>query len=146
MALNVTQLSEHLIRSGLLPEEQINASAQSVGGLTEESSAEGLAKQLVRDGRLTLFQAQLAVNGKSAALVLGSYLILEKLGQGGMGQVYKARHRTMKREVALKVISAAVLKDETSLRRFQSRLHAVLPAHRAGGVRSSRRFNGAVAV
>lgn len=140
MALSVAQLSEHLIRSGLLPEEQIKASAQSVGGLTEESSAEGLAKQLVRDGRLTLFQAQLAVNGKAAALVLGSYLILEKLGQGGMGQVYKARHRTMKREVALKVISAAVLKDETSLRRFQREVEAaaqlnhpnIVTAHDAG--------------
>jgi serine/threonine protein kinase/formylglycine-generating enzyme required for sulfatase activity/WD40 repeat protein len=140
MALSVAQLSEHLIRSGLLPEEQIKASAQSVGGLTEESSAEGLAKQLVRDGRLTLFQAQLAVNGKAAALVLGSYLILEKLGQGGMGQVYKARHRTMKREVALKVISAAVVKDETSLRRFQREVEAaaqlnhpnIVTAHDAG--------------
>ncbi len=140
MALSVAQLSEHLIRSGLLPEEQIKASAQSLGGLTEESSAEGLAKQLVRDGRLTLFQAQLAVNGKAAALVLGSYLILEKLGQGGMGQVYKARHRTMKREVALKVISAAVVKDETSLRRFQREVEAaaqlnhpnIVTAHDAG--------------
>ncbi|MFO1001073.1 MAG: protein kinase [Planctomycetaceae bacterium] len=140
MALSVAQLSEHLIRSGLLPEEQIKASAQSVGGLTEESSAEGLAKQLVRDGRLTLFQAQLAINGKAAALVLGSYLILEKLGQGGMGQVYKARHRTMKREVALKVISAAVVKDETSLRRFQREVEAaaqlnhpnIVTAHDAG--------------
>ncbi len=140
MALSVAQLSEHLIRSGLLPEEQIKSSAQSVSGLTEESSAEGLAKQLVRDGRLTLFQAQLAVNGKAAALVLGSYLILEKLGHGGMGQVYKARHRTMKREVALKVISAAVVKDETSLRRFQREVEAaaqlnhpnIVTAHDAG--------------
>lgn len=140
MVLSVAQLSEHLIRSGLLPEEQIKASAQSVSGLTEESSAESLAKQLVRDGRLTLFQAQLAVNGKAAALVLGSYLILEKLGQGGMGQVYKARHRTMKREVALKVISSAVVKDETSLRRFQREVEAaaqlnhpnIVTAHDAG--------------
>ncbi len=140
MPVSVAQLSEQLIKTGLLPGEQIRAAAQSVGGLTDDSSAESLAKRLVRDGRLTLFQAQQAVNGKAAALVLGSYIILEELGQGGMGQVFRARHRTMKREVALKVISSAVVKDETSLRRFQREVEAaaqlnhpnIVTAHDAG--------------
>lgn len=140
MPVTVAQLSDQLIKSGLLPEEQIRAAAQSVGGLSEEASSESLARQLVRDGRLTLFQAQQAVNGKAAALILGSYVILEKLGQGGMGQVFRARHRTMKREVALKVISSAVVKDETSLKRFQREVEAaaqlnhpnIVTAHDAG--------------
>ena len=77
MPVSVAQLSEQLIKTGLLPGEQIRAAAQSVGGLTDDSSAESLAKRLVRDGRPTLFQAQQAVNGKAAALVLGSDIILE---------------------------------------------------------------------
>lgn len=106
----------------------------------ESIPAETLAKQLVRDGRLTLFQAQLAIIGKASSLVIGSYVVLEKLGQGGMGQVFKARHKTMKREVALKVISPSVLKDATSLGRFQREVEAaaqlnhpnIVTAHDAG--------------
>jgi serine/threonine-protein kinase len=50
---------------------------------------------------------------------LGHYEVLSVLGQGGMGEVYKARDTTLKREVALKVLPASFLRDPDRMARFQ---------------------------
>ncbi len=49
---------------------------------------------------------------------LGKYVILDQLGQGGMGTVFRAEHRRMLREVALKVLSPDVLAAAQSVQRF----------------------------
>ena len=49
---------------------------------------------------------------------IGPYRILGLLGEGGMGVVYRARHDTTDREVALKVMHPGVLRDD-ALRRFE---------------------------
>jgi serine/threonine protein kinase/formylglycine-generating enzyme required for sulfatase activity len=83
-----------------------------------------LATELVRAGKLTRFQAGALLQGKIKYLSFGEYTILDKLGQGGMGQVLKAEHRRMKRIVALKVISGAAMKSPDAVRRFQREVHA----------------------
>jgi serine/threonine-protein kinase len=55
---------------------------------------------------------------------LGNYVILDKLGRGGMGLVLKAEHRCMKRLVALKVLSPQVTRTPELLRRFQREVEA----------------------
>ncbi len=57
--------------------------------------------------------------GKGKSLTLGNYVLLDMLGEGGMGMVFKARHRRMERVVALKVIKPKVVKDPVALKRFQ---------------------------
>lgn len=49
---------------------------------------------------------------------VGQYVIEEKLGQGGMATVYKARHQRLDRLVAIKVLHPAFKDDESFLRRF----------------------------
>jgi eukaryotic-like serine/threonine-protein kinase len=49
---------------------------------------------------------------------LGPYQILDKLGEGGMGEVYRARDMRLEREVAIKVLSASVALDADRLARF----------------------------
>src|ERR1700724_1906254 len=63
-----------------------------------------LARELMQRGWLTPYQANQLLQGKGQELVLGSYILLERLGEGGMGQVFKARHRTLGRIAALKLI------------------------------------------
>src|SRR5712671_1702292 len=55
----------------------------------------------------------------SAGDKLGHYEVLSLLGQGGMGEVYRARDTTLKRDVALKVLPGAFLRDPERMARFQ---------------------------
>jgi hypothetical protein len=54
---------------------------------------------------LTRFQARLLLNGRSKGFRLGPYVIQDQLGQGGMGTVFLAAHATLRRQVALKVLT-----------------------------------------
>ena len=56
---------------------------------------------------------------------VGPYLIVEKLGEGGMGEVYRARDSRLRREVALKVLPAQVAADPGRRARFEQEAHAV---------------------
>ena len=57
----------------------------------------GLSRALVKAGKLTPYQAAAIYQNKSRGLLVGNYLILDKVGQGGMGMVFKARHRKLGR-------------------------------------------------
>src|SRR5262245_27686663 len=77
-----------------------------------------LARELLQRGWLTPYQANLFLQGRGGELVLGPYLLLERLGEGGMGQVFKARHQLMDRVVALKVIRKERLANPDAVQRF----------------------------
>jgi serine/threonine protein kinase len=89
----------------------------------------GVAAALVHDKVLTPYQAQVLKGGHSHGLVLGKYEILCPLGQGGMGAVFRARHRRMKREVALKVLPRDLVKSPEALRRFHREVQAAAKLH-----------------
>src|ERR1700694_3433182 len=55
----------------------------------------------------------------SAGSKLGPYEILTSIGAGGMGEVYKARDTKLDRDVALKVLPAALAQDRERLARFE---------------------------
>lgn len=56
---------------------------------------------------------------------LGSYELLQRLGSGGMGELFRARHLLLKKEFALKVLSARMSNDAEAARRFQRETEAL---------------------
>lgn len=107
---------KHLRRSRLLSREEVEALADR---LPADAEGPALARLLVSEKVLTEFQARQLLAGKSNRLVLGQYQILDRLGRGGMGQVFKAVHPAMGRIVALKVMLPDLLKDPSALDLFQ---------------------------
>jgi len=83
-----------------------------------------LARELVRSGKLTQFQVEAIWQGRPQGLILGNYVLLDRLGAGGMGEVYKALHQRMKRVVALKTLPPAALRSPESVQRFQREVEA----------------------
>lgn len=86
--------------------------------------AEELANELIRQKKLTKFQAEEISNGRGKALTLGNYVLLEKIGAGGMGQVFRAEHRRMHRRVAIKLLPPAMTKDTAAIARFEREVTA----------------------
>lgn len=82
-------------------------------------------RSLVHCEALTAFQYEMIRAGRAAELVIGSYVILSMLGEGGMGVVYKARHLRLGRLVALKVIQANRLHNPRAIKRFLREIRAV---------------------
>jgi serine/threonine protein kinase len=124
MSVNVKQFIQQLTTIGLLTADEVGPFVERLNQERDSKAAERLARELIREKKLTAFQAQAALQGKAKNLVLGNYLILEKIGQGGMGMVLKARHKRMDRVVALKILSAKALQSPDSVKRFEREVHA----------------------
>jgi serine/threonine protein kinase len=121
---SVAQFLESLSQSGLLSASDLSSYSDGLPPENRPSDAQELAKKLVRDGKLTKYQASLIYEGKQRSLVFDEYTILDKLGAGGMGVVFKAQHRLMKRMVAIKVLPAAMMKNQAAIDRFYREVEA----------------------
>jgi hypothetical protein len=89
-ALNLTseELLNALLAVGILTDDDVRDChkelAAASGSMTDATPA---ATRLVKSGELTKFQATQVLGGKAKALVMGDYVILDKIGAGGMGLV-----------------------------------------------------------
>ncbi|MCL6501737.1 MAG: protein kinase [Pirellulales bacterium] len=111
-------LLQALEASNLLRPDQLSALRQSHAAADREVPAVDAARALVRRGLLTRWQAEKLLSGHTA-FFLGKYRLLERVGRGGMGTVYKARHEVMGRVVALKVMARNLVNDADAVARFQ---------------------------
>ena len=84
-----------------------------------------LAERLVNDEILTIYQARRFLNNKPHGLLVGRYIILDRIGSGSMGRVYKAHHQMMDRVVALKIIAPEIASNEKVVARFQREMKLV---------------------
>ena len=142
MAVALEQFVKQLADSGVIAPGKLEKFVPPSGA---PKDAQELARQLVQSKCLTKFQAREIYEGRAKSLILGNYTLIDKIGAGGMGQVFKAEHRRMHRTVAIKVLPLATMKDPATAARFQREVEAaaklshpnIVTAHdadEAGGV------------
>jgi eukaryotic-like serine/threonine-protein kinase len=112
---------KNLRRSGLMTRQEIE---EVLPRLPRSSRGRVVARSLVEMGLLTKFQAELLLAGRTNGFLLGQYRILEQLGQGGMGRVFKAVHQTMNRTVALKLLAPHLVQTPKARDLFQREVRA----------------------
>jgi serine/threonine-protein kinase len=113
---SVMELMEVIKQNQLLEREQLEELTRLRAGFPDSRV---LAKHLIEKSWLTPYQVNQLFSKKGQDLVLGHYVLLERLGEGGMGAVFKARNRLMGRIVALKVIRREHTTNQDAVRRFR---------------------------
>ena len=119
MVLVLEQFVRNLRESRLIPVEEVASLQKALQASKTPHTVEDVAKLLIQSGKLTAYQAATISQGRPQSLILGEYILLDILGKGGMGVVYRARHRLMDRVVALKMLSVAAIKPDTVQRFFR---------------------------
>lgn len=84
-----------------------------------------LGPELVFRGWLTPYQLDVLMRPQGRPLILGSYVLLEVIGEGGMGQIFRARHAKFDTPAAVKVIRTERAADPTTAARFQREIRAL---------------------
>ncbi|NBW85969.1 MAG: serine/threonine protein kinase, partial [Planctomycetia bacterium] len=100
------------LASELIDEPQLAAAESEVAVVMNRATTDpvewdkAVADRLVQQGLLTTFQVREMLAGRRR-FRLGQYTVLDEIGKGGMGQVFRAEHAMMGREVAVKVLPRA---------------------------------------
>ncbi len=103
MQLDSTEeLVQTLRASGLFTPEQFLVVARDLS--TFGGDLKRGIRHLLKREHVTHYQLGKVLRGKSAELIVGPYIVLDKLGEGGMGKVFRAWHSRRERLVALKVV------------------------------------------
>jgi response regulator RpfG family c-di-GMP phosphodiesterase/serine/threonine protein kinase len=120
------RLLDQLLAAAVIPPEDWQALPSADRGLLETlHDSSRLLEELTGRGLLTTYQASRVRSGQSFGLVLGNYRLLDRLGKGGMGVVYRAEHLRMRRPVAIKVLADPSGQGSRLLPRFTTEVRAV---------------------
>ncbi|WP_020474831.1 serine/threonine-protein kinase [Zavarzinella formosa] len=108
--------------SGLLTPPQWDAVREFAAAQSDDPEA--VPKYIARLGMLSPLQVKLFWRGRGSDLFLNQYVLVEKLGEGGMGEVFRAKHTRMDRDVALKVIRRERMLNPEMVKRFRREIRA----------------------
>ena len=117
---------DRLVALGLLAQPDCDAFlAERYERLSDYGSDERVGMALVQAELLTGYQLERVLEGRTHGLMLGNYRVLDELGRGGMGTVYLAEHRLMRRRVAVKVVAAEEELHPSIRHRFYSEMRVL---------------------
>ena len=118
MGLSIRVFVDSLTTLNVVSEDDLTLVTSVASPGDPEGDSEQVARRLVEQGVLTKFQAANIYQGRGRGLVFSDYVVLDKIGSGGMGKVYKARDRRDDRVVALKVLLPHAVASPKKLQRF----------------------------
>jgi serine/threonine protein kinase len=119
MSITLEQFIRSLTDSGILSLEEIDAFHHDLNDGRPQDDAREVCQELVRRNVLTGYQFDVLYEGSGDPLLLGDYVVLDKIGQGGMGVVFKARCRSTRDVVAIKSLPFELTEDEDAIKRFR---------------------------
>ena len=118
----VSRFWQATLLSGLMDAQGLTACWDAIAPAKREDREHidrRLARQAVQLKALTLWQAQQLLAGRSSGYKVDRYVLLDLIGQGGMGRVYLARDTRLNRRVALKILSPERVSNPRAIARFQ---------------------------
>ena len=119
----IDQLLELLAKSQLVPRPEVDALREQ---LTPGDAAdpEAFIERLVEANTITAWQGKQLLAGQHS-FFLGNYKLLDQIGVGGMGAVYKAQQIGLDRVVALKILNPELTKKKQAVARFEREMRLV---------------------
>lgn len=122
---SAADLADCIRRSKAISEDDLAKFLAQFSLAGQGSDALSLARWLVEQGRLTPFQAAEICRGRASELLLGDYVLVDELGQGGMGRVYRAHHVRMGRDAAIKILAEHLFDEPGTVERFGRETRAI---------------------
>ncbi|MCI0703863.1 MAG: serine/threonine protein kinase [Planctomycetia bacterium] len=135
--LSVEELLQLIQKSGMVDEQKLSAYLQR-RELTAQvaEDPQSVIDEMVQVGILTYFQAEQFAQGKWRGFTIGKFKLLERIGVGGMGQVFLCEHMFIRKRVAIKVLPPAKADQPAALGRFYREARAAGSLEHANIVRT----------
>ncbi|MBA4064625.1 MAG: hypothetical protein C0501_13110 [Isosphaera sp.] len=119
-------LLDRLLGAGVVPADDYHALSGAARDAVDAAADDAvLLDALVAARLLTAYQVARLRAGRLHGLVLGNYRLLDRLGAGGMGVVYRAEHRQLRTPVAVKALHPDPDQSPRTLARFFQEARAV---------------------
>jgi serine/threonine protein kinase len=120
----ITDFLELVRKSGVVEEKRLEAAVRTLRPEHVSAEPAQLAQAMINAGLLTRFHAEQILRGRIRGFTLGNYKVLERLGSGGMAQVFLCEDAAKGQRVAIKVLPGASAQNEELLKRFQREARA----------------------
>ncbi len=122
VAVTSLELVQQLRLYRLLEPDQLEEVERTLAA--QNPDPKSLARELIKRCWLSPYQANQLFLGRGKNLIFGSYILVERLGGGGMGEVFKARNWKLGYLRALKLVRKERIADEMTALRFRREIRA----------------------
>lgn len=119
MPIPTEVLIQRILESGIVSKDELEQFLEKLQSKGTELGTHEITIALIDAHLMTRFQLARIYKGRQADLMIGNNVLEEHIGTGGMGTVYRARHRRMNRTVAIKIQHSNSSSQDRSIKRFR---------------------------